>query len=54
MVGGMNDPAAQFPDAVEAWLERTGTYAQADLEDWAAARRMTSTSDDRAAGRRVA
>ena len=29
-------------------------YAQADLEEWAAARRMTSTSDDRAAGRRVA
>ena len=29
-------------------------YAQADLEAWAAARRMTSTSDDRAAGRRVA
>ena len=29
-------------------------YTQADLEDWAAARRMTSTSDDRAAGRRVA
>ena len=29
-------------------------YAQDDLEDWAAARRMTSTSDDRAAGRRVA
>ena len=29
-------------------------YARADLEDWAAARRMTSTSDNRAAGRRVA
>ena len=29
-------------------------YARADLEAWAAARRMTSTSDDRAAGRRVA
>ena len=25
MVAGMNDPAAQFPDALEAWLERTGT-----------------------------
>ncbi len=29
-------------------------YAHADLEDWAAARRMTSTSDDRMGGRRVA
>ena len=29
-------------------------YAKADLEEWAAARRMTSTSDDRANGRRVA
>ena len=29
-------------------------YAKADLEEWAAARRMTSTSDDRADGRRVA
>ena len=29
-------------------------YAQSDLEEWAAARRMTSTSDDRAARRRVA
>ena len=29
-------------------------YARVDLEEWAAARRMTSTSDDRAAGRRVA
>ena len=25
MVAGMNNPAAQFPDALEAWLERTGT-----------------------------
>ena len=29
-------------------------YARADLEDWAAARRMTSTSDDRKGGRRAA
>ena len=29
-------------------------YAQSDLEEWAAARRMTSTSDDRGARRRVA
>ena len=29
-------------------------YAQADIEDWAAARRMTSTSDDRMGARRVA
>ena len=29
-------------------------YAKADLETWAAARRMTSTSDDRGRGRRVA
>ena len=28
-------------------------YAQSDLEEWAAARRMTSTSDDRAARRQV-
>ena len=29
-------------------------YAQADIEDWAAARRMTSTSDDRMGAGRVA
>ena len=29
-------------------------YARADLETWAASRRMTSTSDDRAARRRLA